>query len=60
MAEAALWGLLTSGSLLVGAGLATVLRPGTRVVGFAGRRTRVRDSLVEGGAVSAFVVAVFL
>jgi ZIP family zinc transporter len=31
--EAALWGLVTSGSLLVGALLAVLLRPGLRVVG---------------------------
>jgi ZIP family zinc transporter len=31
--EAAFWGLLTSGSLLVGAGLAVAFRPGRRAVG---------------------------
>jgi zinc transporter, ZIP family len=31
--EAALWGLVTAGSLLVGAGIALVLRPGHRLVG---------------------------
>ena len=33
MAEAAFWGLLTAGSLLLGAGIALVLRPGHRAVG---------------------------
>ena len=33
MLEAALWGLVTAGSLLVGAGIALVLRPGHRLVG---------------------------
>lgn len=33
MAEAVLWGLVTSGSLLVGAVVALLARPGTRVVG---------------------------
>jgi zinc transporter, ZIP family len=31
--EAAFWGLVTAGSLLVGAGIALVLRPGPRLVG---------------------------
>lgn len=35
MLEAALWGLLTAGSLLVGAVLALALRPGGRLVGLA-------------------------
>ena len=33
MLEAAFWGLVTAGSLLVGAGVALVLRPGHRLVG---------------------------
>ena len=33
MAEAAFWGLLTAGSLLLGAGIALALRPGHRAVG---------------------------
>jgi ZIP family zinc transporter len=33
MTEAALWGLVTSGSLLVGALVALVFRPGTRAIG---------------------------
>ena len=33
MLEAALWGLLTAGSLLLGAALAILVRPGNRVVG---------------------------
>jgi ZIP family zinc transporter len=33
MAEAAFWGLLTAGSLVLGAGIALLLRPGHRAVG---------------------------
>lgn len=33
MLEAAFWGLVTAGSLLVGAGIALAARPGTRLVG---------------------------
>ena len=35
MLEAALWGLVTAGSLLLGAGIALVLRPRARIVGLA-------------------------
>ncbi|MGL6279446.1 MAG: ZIP family zinc transporter, partial [Gaiella sp.] len=35
MAEALLWGLVTSGSLLVGAALALAVRPGHRLIGLA-------------------------